>query len=245
MSTKSAGLAKKLGFTNIRVFLDGEPGWAKAGYPTYASKEFIKTGNIVLIDLRDSKQSQNGHIPRSVSIPMASLKDRLEDIPKKAPIVFYSDKKKESEAALNILRKKKFKAVSLVSGNVSGWVQSGESLQQGLTPTEISWKRKMGKGEISAVEFMKAVNGETDPLILDVRTNDEVQTGVFSNSKHIPLDELISRSGELPKDKNIYIHCATGARADMAYQELINNGYKTKFLVADVECEEGECELAE
>ncbi len=48
MSTASAGLAKKLGYTNIRVYLDGEPAWSKANLPTYSTTEFIKNGNVVL-----------------------------------------------------------------------------------------------------------------------------------------------------------------------------------------------------
>jgi rhodanese-related sulfurtransferase len=45
---------------------------------------------------------------------------------------------------------------------------------------------------------------------------------------------------ELPKDKQIYVHCSTGARADLAYRELIENGYDVKFLllnIADAECD--------
>ena len=244
MSTKSAGLATKMGYTNIRVMLEGEPGWAKAGYPTYASKEFIKTGNIILIDLRKPSLFKDGHIQRAVSIPFATLDDRLDDIPKKAPVVFYSDKVRESEAALNKLRGEKYKSVSLVPGNISEWVRSKESLVRGDVVTEITWKRILGKGEVSTGDFMSAAEKKGgDTIILDVRTNDEVKDGVFAGAKHIPLDELTTRSGELPKDKNIFIYCNTGARADMAYQELAKSGFKVKFLVADVECEDGECEI--
>ena len=48
MSTSNAGLAKKLGYTNVRVFLAGEPAWSEEGYPVYASKGFVEKGNIVL-----------------------------------------------------------------------------------------------------------------------------------------------------------------------------------------------------
>jgi rhodanese-related sulfurtransferase len=62
MSTKNAGLAKKLGHRNIRVYLDGEPAWAKAGLPTYATNDFIMKGNVVLIDLRASSKAVAGRI---------------------------------------------------------------------------------------------------------------------------------------------------------------------------------------
>ena len=100
MSPKSAGLAKKAGYTNIKVMLAGEPAWVKAGYPTYASAGFVDKGNIVLIDLRSVGKSEKARIPRSVSIPYGTPGDRTEDIPRKAPVVLYSDDEQESLDAL-------------------------------------------------------------------------------------------------------------------------------------------------
>ena len=34
MSTASAGLAKKNGYNNVRVYLDGEPAWMENRVPT-------------------------------------------------------------------------------------------------------------------------------------------------------------------------------------------------------------------
>ncbi|WP_267928900.1 rhodanese-like domain-containing protein [Desulfolithobacter dissulfuricans] len=246
MSTKSAGLAKKLGYTNIRVLLAGEPGWAKAGYPTYAGREFISKGNIVLIDLRDADKDRTGRIPRSVSIPASSLKDMMSEIPLKAPVVLYSDREKEAARAWRLLRQEGFKKVSLVPGGIEGWVNSGGTLEQGPVVTEIRWQRKPGKGEVSLARFEKAVAGQLrNVAILDVRTREEAAEGKFAKAIHIPLDELSSRLGELPKDKEIFVHCTTGARADMAAQELKKHGYKASFLVAEVECEGTECDIEE
>ena len=63
------------------------------------------------------------------------------------------------------------------------------------------------------------------------------------NSVTIPLDELGARMSELPKDKNIYAHCTTGARADMAAKELNKNGFKASFLVANVDCKGNDCKV--
>ena len=246
MSTKNAGLAKKLGYTNVRVFLQGQPAWNKAGYRTCASKDFVEKGNIVLVDLRPEKKSKLGRIPRSVTIPYEQLDDRIDDLPKKAPIVLYSDNREEALEALADLREEGFKKVSLVPGMFQGWIRNGGKLTKGPIVTDIKWKRKLGKGEVSLDDFKKAAAGK-DPnvVILDVRTKDEAAAGKLKNSIAIPLDELGARMGELPKDKTIYVHCTTGARADMAAQELKKNGFKAKFLVANVECEDNECEFEE
>ncbi|MDH3347138.1 MAG: rhodanese-like domain-containing protein [Desulfobulbaceae bacterium] len=244
LSTKAADIAKKMGYKNIRVMLAGEPGWRKAGHPTYATKAFIAKGNIVLIDLRDKKDSQAERIIRSVTIPYSNLQDSIEDIPVKAPIVLYSDDEGDMMSALKQLRKAKFKKVSLVSGGIEGWKKAGGTLTSGPISSDIDWKRKMGKGEVSVADFTKAVSeNEAGIIILDVRSNDEAQIGKFKTATHIALDELSSRINELPKDKKIYVYCNTGARAEMANKELKKNGFNSYFLVAEVECEGVECDI--
>ena len=244
MSPKSAGLAKKAGYKNIKVMLAGEPSWVKAGYPTYASPGFVSKGNIVLIDLRSTEKATAARLSRSVSIPYETLKDVADDIPQKAPVVLYSDNEQEAFKADKYLRSEGFKKVSLVEGNLDHWLKSVGNYESGPVVTEINWQRKLGKGEVAAGDFEKAASGKgSDAIILDVRTTDEVKSGKFESAVAIPLDELAQRIGELPKDRKIYIHCSTGARAEMAQKELQKNGFNSFFLVADVECEGSECEI--
>ena len=243
MSTKSAGLAKKSGYKNVRILLAGEPGWVKSGYPTYASTGFVSKENIVLIDLRSAEKSAQARIPRSVSIPFATLEDNIDEIPMKAPVVLYSDNADESMNALKELRKVGFKKVSLLYGDLDRWLKADSKPESGPVVTEIAWKRIPGKGEVTLADFQKVIDGKvTNVTILDVRTNDEAAAGKYKASMHIPLDELAGKIGELPKDKKVYIHCSTGSRAEMAAKELKKNGYKAFFLVANVECERNECE---
>lgn len=244
MSTKIAGLAKKDGYTNIKVYLDGQPAWIKAGNVVYASKGNIEKGNIVLVDLRSKKKSEAGRIARSVTIPYDTLDDQLETIPKKAPVVLYSDSEEEAVDAVADLRDEGYKKVALVSGNYAGWVNSGGETVTGPVQTDINWKRILGKGEVGKADFMKAVSGaDGSAVILDVRTADEVSAGAFKNSISVPLDQIATRLSEIPKDKKVYVHCTTGARADMAAQELNKNGYKAFFFVANIDCKGNECKV--
>ena len=69
-----------------------------------------------------------------------------------------------------------------------------------------------------------------DAFVLDVRDPDEFEKGHVKNAVHIPLNDLRSRMSELPKDKEISIHCFVGIRSYYAYRILIQNGYKVKNL---------------
>lgn len=246
MSTTNAGLAKKFGYKNVRVYLDGEPAWVKEGNPTYASKDFVEKGNIVLVDLRASQKAIKGRIKRAVSVPYEKLENKIDDIPRNAPVVLYSDNEEEVTDALDDLRTEEFKHVSLVAGNYQGWVKSGGAIESGaIASTEIKWQRKLGKGEVSVADFKKATDG-LDPgvYVIDSRTKEEVaELGIFKNTVNISLDEIPNRMHEFPKDKTIYVHCSTGARAEMAYQELMKEGFKVKFLFLTISDPICDCEI--
>jgi NADPH-dependent 2,4-dienoyl-CoA reductase/sulfur reductase-like enzyme/peroxiredoxin family protein/rhodanese-related sulfurtransferase/TusA-related sulfurtransferase len=67
-------------------------------------------------------------------------------------------------------------------------------------------------------------------LILDVRTVPEVQQGTIPGSVNIPLDELRSRLGELPKDKEVLVFCQVGLRGYLACRILSQNGIACRNL---------------
>ncbi|MDD2467709.1 MAG: rhodanese-like domain-containing protein [Desulfobulbus sp.] len=244
LSPASASIAKDLGYTDVRVYHEGEPVWSKANLATYSTAEFIKNGNVVLIDIRPSREAIKGRIKGAYSVPYELLEDKLDDVPRNAPIVLYGDK--EVLNAVVDVRDEGFNFVSLVEGGYKGWVKSGGEIEKGpIYNTEIKWVRKLGKGEISVAEFRKAASGEDkDVIIVDARTKEEVaELGSFKNTINIPLDEIPARMKELPKDKKIYVHCSTGARADMAYNELIKNGYNAKFLLLNIKDAACDCEI--
>ena len=119
----------------------------------------------------------------------------------------------------------------VLEGGYQGWLKKGGPKAAGKIRTQIAYLPKPGPGEIVGDEFMNIVNGEPDgKLVLDVRTADETSAGKISWANNIPLDDLQSRLGELPKDKEIIVYCGTGMRAQMAYNVLQNAGLKSRFL---------------
>jgi rhodanese-related sulfurtransferase len=72
--------------------------------------------------------------------------------------------------------------------------------------------------------------GKTDSLILDVREKRERDAGFIPNSIHIPLGELRHRLNELPKDREILVHCQSGQRSYTACRMLMQHGYRCRNL---------------
>lgn len=246
MSTTNAGLARKLGYNNVSVYLDGEPAWQKAGNTVYSSRKYVETGNVVILDIRSSNKAVKGRIKRAVSVPYEELEDRVDDIPRNAPVILYSDDLEVQNDAVEDLLDEGFKHVALIPGGYAAWARTGGAIESGpIASQEISWVRVLGQGEVSVADFKKATDG-ADPnvFVIDSRTPDEVaELGIFRNTVNIPLDQIADRMKEIPKDKLIYVHCSTGARADMAYQELKKAGYKVKFLLLNISDAECDCEI--
>ncbi len=59
-----------------------------------------------------------------------------------------------------------------------------------------------------------------DVLVLDVRRIDEVAAGALPGAVHIPLPELHDRVTEVPAERPIWVHCASGYRAGIAASVL-------------------------
>jgi hydroxyacylglutathione hydrolase len=62
-------------------------------------------------------------------------------------------------------------------------------------------------------------------VVLDVRNPDEWSSGHMHNATLIPLPELHTRLGELPRDRPILVHCQRGARSAKAAATLEAFGF--------------------
>lgn len=86
------------------------------------------------------------------------------------------------------------------------------------------------RGDQPIVHFDVALSEVPGPLMLDVRTPNEVEDGVVPGSINIPVDELRGRLGELPQDRLIYVYCQFGMRGYLATRILLQHGFNAKNL---------------
>lgn len=56
-----------------------------------------------------------------------------------------------------------------------------------------------------------------NPYIIDIREENEIKdTGTMKDAVHIPMMKLQTKLSELPKGREIYLLCRSGARSRMA-----------------------------
>ena len=86
----------------------------------------MREGDVTLIDVRPEEEFRAGHIPGALSIPVAQLKRRLDEIPKRCEVVAYCRGPYcvYSVEAVGILRKHGYRARRAAEG-LPAWRASG------------------------------------------------------------------------------------------------------------------------
>lgn len=88
------------------------------------------------------------------------------------------------------------------------------------------------KGDATAIHFDEIDHLTDNQILLDVRNPGELEKlGYIGEAINIPVDQLRQRMHELPKDKEIIIYCQVGLRGNVAYRQLVNNGFKARNLI--------------
>ncbi len=86
-------------------------------------------------------------------------------------------------------------------------------------------------GDATPIHFNEIDQLTDNQVLLDVRNPAELENGYIAGALNIPVDQLRHRMHELPKNKEIVIYCQVGLRGNVAYRQLVNNGFTAKNLI--------------
>jgi rhodanese-related sulfurtransferase len=89
--------------------------------------QLINRQNALLLDLRESKDYDGGHVPNAVHIPLSQLAGRAGELSKftTRPLIAYCDRGNRSRSAGSALSKLGFAEVYTLRGGVRAWVEAG------------------------------------------------------------------------------------------------------------------------
>lgn len=180
----------------------------------------LQNAGAQLLDSRTQDQFAAGHLIGSVNIPLdgkyASWAGTLLD--EERPIVLVTGPDKEQESALRLGR--------IGFDQVTGYLDKGASAFE-ARPELLTRHQRIEAGALQVL-----LDGPDAPLVLDVRGPGERQRGHIEGSLHIPLNELLERMDEVPRDRPVVTHCATGYRSSIAASLLQLRGVEA---VTDLE----------
>lgn len=89
-----------------------------------ATRQLLTDGGLAL-DVRESSEFAQGHIPGALHIPLGELESRARTIPRERPIVTYCGHGERSATALSLLERLGFGPLANVDGGFDAWQEAG------------------------------------------------------------------------------------------------------------------------
>ena len=92
----------------------------------------LRTGSVVLVDVRSRAEWDAGHIAGAEHIPLGYLPERLASLPKSRPLVVQCQGGARSAIAASLLRARGFPQVINLAGGLAGWQAAGQPVSRGI-----------------------------------------------------------------------------------------------------------------
>ncbi len=181
----------------------------------------IEEKDFLILDVRTIEEYSEGHIEDSKLIPVSELGSRLNELPQDKPIIVYCKSGKRSNAAANILIENGFKKIYDMGGGILEW-------QENSFPLAVEEEPIFEIIPITVDEAYEIFINNKNYLFVDVRSEEEYNSGHIEAAIHIPVTEIGDRLNELPKDRPIIVYCngSSCARSGRAATILLDNGFK-------------------
>ncbi len=167
-----------------------------------------------ILDVRDATQYARAHLADSTHVGLdgkfATWAGTVLD--RERPIVVVAESKREEEAILRLGR--------IGFDHVAGFLQGGMPALHGR-PDLIRQSER-----ITASALADQLASPEPPVVLDVRSPNERESGAIEGSLHVPLNHLRERADELPPQGRLVIYCGSGYRSSIAVSILEQAGWK-------------------
>lgn len=89
-------------------------------------------------------------------------------------------------------------------------------------------QKKAAINNLTANEFKAALESQSPKQLIDVRTDEEVNSGVIANAHQLNManPDFDQQLDKLDKNTPVYLYCAVGGRSAQAAQILAQKGFK-------------------
>ncbi len=206
----------KEGYESIDMVLD-------KGLQALSVPEFELIANesgALILDTREASTFAKGFVPNSINIGIdgsfAPWVGAL--IPGVAhPLLLITDEGREEEVVTRLARVGFDNTIGYLNGGFKSWLQSGKEVDT--------------IESISANEFANRFKFK-NLTVIDVRKPGEFEAEHIENAISMPLDFLNDYLAEIPKEGEVYVHCAGGYRSMIAASILKARGWNNLIDVA-------------
>jgi rhodanese-related sulfurtransferase len=83
----------------------------------------------------------------------------------------------------------------------------------------------VASGNLDPASAARLQQQQPELFLLDVRTPGEYMQARLAGAYLLPIDQLVRRIDELPRDRPILVYCAVGSRSSQVAGYLVRHGY--------------------
>jgi hydroxyacylglutathione hydrolase len=169
--------------------------------------------NAVVVDLRPTAEFAEGHVPGTINIPLGRNFPTYAGslLPYDQDLYFLTTPSATIEAVVENL-------VSIGLDRVAGYFDP---------EARAAWQAAGGvPGRVRQMSVADLAREDGNGiLVLDVRNRSEWDGGHLAGATLLPLAELDARLEELPRDREVVVHCQGGGRSSIAASVLLARGW--------------------
>lgn len=203
--------ARAVGFKNLKIEILAieKKSLEKKNEEEEPETENVQTEDFtsaIIVDVRTPQEFRSGAVPNAINISLDELSNRYEELGNNADrdITVYCASGARSAYAQRVL---------MQIGYTN--VKNGGGLHAMMAQVRSSEQPKQEAKKVS-----------NEPLVIDVRTRGEFQSGAFPGAINIDLDQLGAKANELgDKSREITLYCASGARSAYGQRILQQLGF--------------------
>ncbi|HKF51229.1 MAG TPA: MBL fold metallo-hydrolase [Candidatus Acidoferrales bacterium] len=173
----------------------------------------LQASGAQILDTREPEEFASVHLASSINIALSGQYATWAGtvLTTTLPIVIIANPGRENESALRLGR--------IGFDHVAGY------LENGVRNLEAHPERAVFTERLSASYAAELLSSSEPPLVVDVRAPREREEKLIDGSVHIPLNHLVERATELPKDRALLVYCAGGYRSSIAASLLQRCGF--------------------
>lgn len=94
------------------------------------TKALLGRNDVVILDVREQQEYDEGHIPGVVLIPVGEVANRLNEIPKDKPVIVTCHSGNRSSAVTKFLREQGYTNVHNMQGGIIAWQGAGYPVEK-------------------------------------------------------------------------------------------------------------------
>lgn len=161
-------------------------------------------GELPIVDVRSGEAVRDGFLSDTLVIPSGGGLTNWSGwmLAYDRPIALLADGQEQADEAARDM-------ATIGLDIVQGWVHTSDFPAEAFRP----------------MPAVRTSDLTTEDVILDIRGINEWREVRLGRAQHIPLGYLRGRVGELPRDKRIVVHCASGGRAPTGISVLAQEGF--------------------